>query len=394
MNKILFLPGQVSHIMDCVSIIERLPKGICYKFICMDRYYHNNTENHLKQFQYIRIEDYNTRDFKQILLLEKPSLLISFYDTASIPRLFIKSAKSLAIPTLLIQEGNMLPSEAYDEVATIGNKINTIKKILFKMEEYTIGDRLKLLAELVLSKMRNINYGWGCAGCSRIAVSGPYFKNLLVQRKIDPDKIIVTGQPRFDRLYSSSIKLVKSDKEIIKILWTTLPAVEAGYCSENDWKKYVSMIINTVDKLPSYELFIKLHPLEKMEKYESFAKKPHIHIYRDSLDDLLRDCDILLTLFSTTAIEAAILKKPAIIIKFMENIVPYCNPYAITGAFEPIDTIDELVPTIQKLSHDDMAIKQMEISREKFLYEYNYIQDGNASIRLVSLIMEMMHQSA
>lgn len=395
LKKILFVAGTETHVKTFTEIVKCLPNEYACMFIPL--YCREKSESILRNLSlpFKWIEDYGTKKIDEIIKIENPDLIVFSYDTDAIPRLFVKAAKRLNIPTLLIEEGPpfRFGTKKFSIISYLKSFFNTV---LF-LEEYNLIERLGLLWEIILKKIKKQAYDWGHAGCTKIAVSGEYTKKNLIAEGIDSNDIIITGQPRFDGLCSEEKNIENLiDHNQSNILWTTENYVEGGYCSKEEWSECIEKVINSLKGLDYYQLLIKLHPYEDSQKYEHFKNNPHIHIYKNSLNELLRTCDVLITFVSTTALEATICDKPVIILGFFDfsnKQFVSASPYVKSGAAIGVYKEEDLVPTIKDVLYNEEVRKKLAEVRKKFIYELAYIQDGKASGRVVNLITQMIEES-
>lgn len=96
----------------------------------------------------------------------------------------------------------------------------------------------------------------------------------------------------------------------------------------------------------------------------------------------------MMTLYSTTALEAMILDKPVITINLMN--IPDRVPYEKSGAALGVKRAGDIAPSIKKAMYDEETRKNLETARKKFVYEQAYLVDGNASRRVADLIIKMI----
>lgn len=395
LKRILFVPGTERHVKTFVAIVKCLPNE--YECMFISLYFRDELEDILKNLSlpFKRVDDYSTKEIERLLKTENPDLIVFSFDTAPVARLFVKAAKRLNIPTLLIQEG-IYHGDKYVKFS-IRRYLKNFFNVLF-LREYNLIERLRLLREVIFKKIKKGAYSWGHAGCTKIAVTGEFTKNLLIAEGIDANDIIITGQPRFDELYTEEGKknqnLINPDK--INILWTTENYVEAGICSKEEWRESIETVINSLKELDHYLLLIKVHPEEDSQKYEHFKNMAYIRVYENSLNELLRRCDVLISFVSTTAIEAMILDKPVIMLGFFDftnkqylRTVPYVKSGAAIGVYRK----EDLVPTIKDAYYNEAVRKKLAEARKNFIYEHAYIQDGKASERVANLIIEIIEES-
>ena len=101
---------------------------------------------------------------------------------------------------------------------------------------------------------------------------------------------------------------------------------------------------------------------------------------------MVASSDILITVSSTVAIEAALLDKPIICI----NATDEDSAYTSSGIAIEVRKLEELIPAIKNALYNEEVRGKLADARKKFVYEYAYIQDGEASKRVADLITQMI----
>ena len=229
------------------------------------------------------------------------------------------------------------------------------------------------------------------------AVYGQYHKELLTRIGGYPENaVIVTGQPRYDRMIDLDRESVRS--KLIKewhlnpskkiVLWTT----QCHGISDPENERNFHAVFDSISSIKNVQLVIKQHPGEP-ERYDAMIRE-HLenylidaHITAKDADTLglLAVCDLVLLMNSTTGLEAVALRKPLIVMNFSDlpDIVNYVQEGVACGVYRP----ETLKPTIEQLLHDDTCLAQ---NREKFIQRYLYQIDGKAAERVAALIERYM----
>jgi CDP-glycerol glycerophosphotransferase (TagB/SpsB family) len=103
--------------------------------------------------------------------------------------------------------------------------------------------------------------------------------------------------------------------------------------------------------------------------------------------ELLNACDLAITKWSTTGLEAIALNKPLLILNLggEPDRVEYVKEGVALGVYNEKD----LTPTIEKSLKDDSELAK---NRGKYLEKYLYKIDGKATERVVNLIGEMIKE--
>lgn len=238
-----------------------------------------------------------------------------------------------------------------------------------------------------------------CPIADKLTVDGQYAKDIMLHRAKYPEgDVIVVGQPRYDILARADEIFDKDDvfhrfklnpaKKLI--VWTTDP--HEG--NRDEYQREADAVYEAIKKLgDEVQLITKLHPGELGAPLHYRAGRqagvePIVTEY--SVYELLHACDAMITRASTTAIEAAILGKPIIIVNLSGRSegIPYVKEGIALGSYSR----DELAASIKSALYDDNIQAKLKEARQAFVYKYAYLQDGRASQRFADLITDMIQK--
>lgn len=252
---------------------------------------------------------------------------------------------------------------------------------------------------------------------SKLTVWGEAAKKEYIKRGIASDRIVITGQPRFDYYYGlekSNVFSGVSGKKILlyatQPLWKELSRFSEG---EKVVKDTFDIVYRICQKL-NLQLACKLHPSDKPDFYnrdgviiveETGSKSDNYKKwycntgYDPEVDDIKRlgyillSSDIVVTMFSTVGLEAMILNRPVIFL----DIAGYSRKEPVSRAlfesakFSFVDTETKFEEMVK------MYLEKPEIHRDlekKVVYDFAYMQDGKASERVVSAIEGLLSENA
>ena len=230
-----------------------------------------------------------------------------------------------------------------------------------------------------------------------MTVFGNVVKRMLVSEGVSQDRIVVTGSPKFDKLFCSKgdnckekvcqEHNIRSDQDII-VLFTEY-RVESGEWTPEQRRTFVLAIAEAVSRLPDAQLIIKLHPpYEKEEDYNEIVKeitpKPIVCQYAN-LPQLINACSLAIATSSTTALESMAVERPVLLVDLF-NEGP--SIYQGSGALFA-NTADQILPMMKRAIYDPQTKAKMKELNSKFVFDQAYLQDGQASSRIASLIRDM-----
>ena len=342
---------------------------------------------------------------KEVFSRERPDIIVVGNDINLMQTLFIKCANSMGIPTLLVQDGIIAESRLkVHETGSAGTSLRywiTLPFEAFKVmmrRDYPWQGKIEdalLESRYSLRGKRRI-YGHG--QCSKMALFGEASKRMLISEGIAPERIVVTGNPKFDEVYYSKDSDCKkkvcerwnipTDKTIILLLTQYL--VEVGRWTTEQRRKFVLAVANAAAVLPNTQLIIKLHPPHESEgDYQEIVKgSPHAPIICKyaSLPELLNACSLAVTVESTAGLEAMAIGKPVVIVNLFNESGP--SLFNGSGALF-VDKEENILPAMQKALYDAQTREEMAKSMKDFVYQQAYLQDGQASKRIADLIIQL-----
>jgi glycosyltransferase involved in cell wall biosynthesis len=220
---------------------------------------------------------------------------------------------------------------------------------------------------------------------------GPAYSEILINDSNYPENsLVVTGQPRYDYLYMIS-KSLDSDKFLAEknllhplVVWTSQPAR-----SVTESMKDIKCFLYLLDHIP-INLFIKPHPIETdLSIYSPLTQRNNVVLSKDiDLYKLLSACDLIITKASTTAMEAAALNKPIIVLNLTgeQDVIDYVKEGIALGVYDE----KELPIAVKKLLENDDILRSQ---REEYIKKYLYSMDGKSSQRVAMFIKELLPNS-
>lgn len=262
------------------------------------------------------------------------------------------------------------------------------------------GGRSSLL--LLHQGVLGYNYSVSSFLTDKIAVISPFAKEILMENKVDENRITVTGRPVYDVLLRRRFRRndifqkfgLNPDKKTVVYTTENIPIAKT--------KHRMTLICLAIKELIHYyqrrkewnkipQLFVKVHPEEKnLRPYIDAITQARVttHITRKGgmtdLYQLLSICDVLVTGFSTTALDAMLFGIPIVTLNFTGIRSPV--PYAESGASLNVVEKEDLAWVLRHALYDIEAKKDMRRAQKQFVFQHAYKQDGLASERTVKLM--------
>lgn len=359
----------------------------CYSSTIYHEYYKKGLFQ--KFLIYKRFQKGAKRSFKKL----KPDLIICGCDAAIPIKYFIKEANRYHIPSMMIQDG----------MVTLGlrffffyNLILRLKRIIFYPAKLILG---------VEPTSYYVNYVGG-SKCSKIAVWGNFSREYFLKTGTSPEKIIVTGQPRFDKILitnwqketSSFFKKYSLNEDYRYIIFLSQPIEEFGLSTIKQKEEAIVKTIHSIQSInrnynSNFHLIIKLHRGENLLKIKNLVSKTDTNKECEVLQDvdlypLLFKSELAITFLSTTGLEALLFDKPLITLNFTSY--PENFDYAKKGVAIGISNLQDLKSAIVEAIFNNQTKKRLSKLRKEYLLNHIHALDGKSTMRVVELIKKML----
>ncbi len=143
------------------------------------------------------------------------------------------------------------------------------------------------------------------------------FENAKEHSGLPEDKIKITGQPVFEEEYLITKDQKKEWRE--KLLSQKYKEIVCFFTwNGHDESETLHALVRIAKKRSESLFVIKLHPNQAIDLFNEY-KGENIIITKENAKSFLVSCDVAITSFSTTGLEAVLLDKPLIVVNF-ENI--------------------------------------------------------------------------
>jgi len=301
---------------------------------------------------------------KEAVKEEKPDLILVTSEGSGIfEKALLVAGKLKKIPTLAIQHGSIGPlHEGY------------------------------MYSKNSISASGSIESPY-CPIPDKTAVYGPFHYDILTKISAYPPRsVVVTGQPRYDKLVR--VHRIFSRKEFCAKLGLD-PLGKLVLVATQGWpmrELFIRSVLRTLKKIPEVQIVIKPHPRENSELYRRVVDAQNVkaEILSKSSDtvEALYSCDLLVAAFSTVITEALVLGKPAVTLNLTaEDPAPYYKEVTLR-----MNKKEDLVPAIAKALYDQNTREELRKRARNFTFNHTYKQDGKATERVVNLVEEMIKE--
>ncbi|MGZ5243958.1 MAG: hypothetical protein ACXWW0_08690 [Bacteroidia bacterium] len=238
------------------------------------------------------------------------------------------------------------------------------ESLLFTTAKDTISNSIVLqhgkLSDLYYPLFAKKFYAWGEAD----------YEEMTQKYLAKPEEIVKAGSPYFDNLYKQILKETSGPKSESRkhIVFYAQPYGEHKSMSPQHYIEVLNWVNTLKNKLEDYDVSLKLHPFDKADFYRKNAK--NINILNGDLISALESTKIMLTVDSTTALEAAVAKIPAIQCLPLNHAV--YSDMSPTGLTLKAESQEELLDLVNKLLTDKAFSEQTIYASTQALNYYFY----------------------
>jgi len=231
----------------------------------------------------------------------------------------------------------------------------------------------------------------GPAESDSLAVWGRSTAGLMKQRGIEPSRVRITGCPKFDVLndlkaFSGNRRATPDNRPMALFASETMTA--------DEYERVSGMLFGAFKSLDNVRLVVKLHPRETIgDFYKREARLNGIKA------DVIKDCDLysmlsasdlVITMTSTTGLEALIFGKPLITldVAYESSQVPYTRYGASISAKSP-EELRNAVNSVLRGGRKTGIIR----NGRKLISDYAYKIDGKSTKRIIKLVYKLKAQT-
>ena len=327
--------------------------------------------------------------FEKILDEVQPDFLITAQTTLHHNHLFYEICKARGIKVLMIRSsffvGKHIISSEFDSIDNTQingkfhfnslvdmqnylKKYDSTNKVKLELENLLASktDFLKAILKFLVSSNTNVKTHYTYYGRSKFAVlKGTIFS-------------IIKKRFRESFINKNLIRDIKNKKPLIYFPLQIEPERSLLIQAPN-YTNQIEVITNIVKSLPAgYELYVKEHPANvfrewrSVDDYKKIMKLPNVKLIHPSVksEDLIIKSSLVITISSTSGLEAAFHNKPSIIFADLD--------YSILPSVHKIKAIDELPYAIKT------SLKK-EVKSSDLSYYINLIEENSFELDFDSI---------
>lgn len=294
----------------------------------------------------------------QVLKTKRIKSLLVWSDHAQFEKTMVLLAKSHGIPTFVIQHG------------VFGNILRKDQTV------WASQDNKRVYADYFCC--------WG-----------KITKDWLVKSGIEEKRLILTGSPRYDSYFSNSLYNNYESGNILLatsgIPSNTFSIFSSVRCIE-EYEKGIRSVCRAARSFPDKRFVVKLHPYAD-EGFDIvkviLEENPQANIIKNAgIVETIKNSDIVISTGSSVLLEAMILHKPTIMLRYISGVEQQEISYSEFGASVGVDGNEESLKKAISEILNDKDLKEKLVARgQDYINGYLEFQ-GNSSHRLSQVIIE------
>ena len=337
----------------------------------------------------------------------RPHIVILAHDAGHFEVGFLQRCLRRRVPSLIIQEGLIIAEDGsdaddIDSQSAADRAINEQGSFLKRFYQFARYPDREARQRLKNERRRRSGFGairpFGLNGASHVAALGPLSAEQLCQRGLSSERVVVTGLPRFDRLWRiASARRADALQSRLggkpKALFLQFTGLHYGAelaTVQNELRVADEVAESLADAV---EVVVRLRPEERLTDYEPWwAERFRFARYASTSEDLyavLPQCAFVIAAVRTTvAVEAAMLDLPVI------NYDPCGRDsygFVSSGIALPATDSSGIVTAIRDVSAGGHVARKLARSRQRFFKE-RVLVDGQAGHRVATFIQAIVRE--
>lgn len=209
-----------------------------------------------------------------------------------------------------------------------------------------------------------------------------------------PERLFALGQPRFDAL---SKPASAQEREAFCRAFSLDPARRTVLIGSQTFNiagnkdQFFEAVLGALRNASDLQIVVKPHPIESTAYHRAIAKRVGVATTvlpaNVDMQQAIRACDVLLTSYSTVAVEAMLAGKPVVTVNLtgLPDIVPYAREGSAMGAY----SAGEVLPAVLSALDDADARAKLLGAADAYLAREMAARDGAATARVVDTALDL-----
>ncbi len=390
MNQILFIPLNTNHVIIFNELLPYLRSThvmVSHDKISGNEKYYTEELLNQKKIPYIHFDRRIKRSegdsivkelvsyfkikklIKKILDDQSPQVIVLAVDNDLISTLFLKEAVKRNIKSVIIQEGSNRPNAIHYKINSLNVFAKELLRLVFGIHlGYQLHGRLNLF--------------------DKYFVAGKLTRETLIKRGVPSDKIVVTGQPKYDPFLKEAVSHIGIEIDNKNLLF----AAGFNILADQPNIDFLKSLINATFSL-GIRLIIKLHPRssvspEDIEKILSDNSLECCEIIKESdatVLALLKQVYGVITVSSTMVTEALIMNREGIVVDYLAGDYKLSFDRYEISPVHHINSIKQVFNVLEKSINDRIQFEHKKPYLKDNIFNLDGISSGFASEKIENL---------
>lgn len=235
-----------------------------------------------------------------------------------------------------------------------------------------------------------------CPVPTRTLVYGEQTREMLTRVSAYPESSVkVVGMPTYDPILRSLPHRSRSDMRRELGLEANAPVgliVSQPFLNPEHRHFFVAKVLEVAAQMNQVQWVVKLHPSERPGAWDAYLggrdMAGSVVVFTSYLHQLLVACDVMISWFSTTILEACLFARPVVALR-----VPGCwtpEDYIRDGLAVGVDGAVQLREALAELLDDDDERERLSARAAAAVNRYCYRAGGSATGRVADVVAELV----
>jgi hypothetical protein len=316
------------------------------------------------------------RPIRAALASLAPTVVIVGNDRGLIEKLILHETMRLGHASVLVQDGHL--GEAWNREPTLPRRaMRWSRRALSPIIRRTVAPYLAAST-------------YGASGVDLICAAGAAGARILGRASAGRSKLVITGQPRYDRLAGRQVD--RSDASA-KVVWFPTP-FQAANLGAQPQADQIDLVIDVAATLASNdrELVLKLHPRDDPGPYRRAVAEMGLALTfgADTVDGALGGASVAIVGISTVTEEAALLQVPVIVPGARIHGVRFEDVLPPVPEYPRFETGAEALSLIESLSTADVRHRLIAGQRAHVADRIDLDRVGSAAMAVADAIRDLI----
>ena len=227
----------------------------------------------------------------------------------------------------------------------------------------------------------------------------------MIAQGVPKSKITVTGVPNFSLKNNKASTTdaepvmtiespLKTPRSKVKVLFASQPYIVDAFPNPQIRNEMISAVIDVFGIASNnFELTFKMHPVEKYRQYffsNIVLKNFKLISGERSIDDLIGECDVFVTMFSQTTISAFLAGKPTINLSFHPDVGRFFLEPKTTNIAKSKKELQSLADSITRQGIHILNLENQKQSRETFLHHWIKLSQEKPESLILDFILKKL----